>query len=553
MIDTTTATQTLFPEDCSNNNDHGDDVGHEKPPPFSPSPTTTTESSDCGTEISVSARREWLKNFGKQHETNPFRKTTTTTTMTTPTRLVSSSAAANQPNQQPRQGRDDVEEDPRTVPVAPKVTTTTTGNAPKALPPKPQTKSTPIKSMQSSSQAAASTLVNRLVNAPSPATATTGRLTSGAAPRRTSTSSTSSSSSLHHFSAPLSGSTPLRSIRSIRKEEVKATDEGYASVAKLSEWLASDPTSTRKKKHVRRGRNVILKSRQFEKDQEDIIIVENNISRGAVQDKKKWLQSAFRAAEEELHDDDTSSMVSGGGRYAKSEIAGGAASYYNTSRFREVSRAKTSSVSDSQSEIITDDAASSLSVADKKDWLKNAFSSSKTTTFTSPAKQGYAKAHTDVMHGRGQTRDEVASRAKMRFKERSNRKLLDAPTPTKSSTPSKCDNGMACEQEERANPPTNLTLQIEEDTTPVDFRAARDALVERSKMNGHKVQVVNKVYLRKKKYEKLEQEARRKSSPHGLLKPSWDIADPSTGRPSNVYDKKFVSDIAPKKSFEELP
>jgi hypothetical protein len=39
-----------------------------------------------------------------------------------------------------------------------------------------------------------------------------------------------------------------------------------------------------------------------------------------------------------------------------------------------------------------------------------------------------------------------------------------------------------------------------------------------------------------------------------LLKSSWDQTDPTTtGRPSNAYDKKYVQDIAPKKSFEELP
>jgi len=91
----------------------------------------------------------------------------------------------------------------------------------------------------------------------------------------------------------------------------------------------------------------------------------------------------------------------------------------------------------------------------------------------------------------------------------------------------------------------------------MDFRAARNALVQRSKKNGHKTQVVNKVFLRKKKFEKMEEDnSRRQSKGVGLvLKSSWDIADSSRGRPSTVYEKKYVNaqDIAPKKSFEELP
>jgi hypothetical protein len=381
-------------------------------------------------------------------------------------------------------------------------------------------------------------------------------------------------------------------------EEVKATDEGYASVAKLSEWLASDPTSTKKKKHIRLGKNIVSKSRRFEKDANIVSMDSNNLSRGAVSDKKKWLQKAFRPEGDVVEDETTDSVI--GSRYAKSEIllrssthnASSVATYYNHQARFGVGGPISATVStfDSRSEIITNDAASSLSVSDKKDWLKNAFATKSTADSSKNAtsKHTYGKAHTDIMH----SRDEAATRAKMRFKERSGRKLLNGSGAT-SSTPVKAaaaatgrdEHGPSPVQEEFSTNPIfsvdekddknqlyhTSTMDhsrsvVNEDTSNVDFCAAREALVQRSKQNGHQVQVINKVYLRKTKYEKMEEENRRKSQQQGLiLKPSWDLpavtnpsaadaANQPAGRPSNVYERSYVAqDIAAKKSFEDLP
>lgn len=365
-----------------------------------------------------------------------------------------------------------------------------------------------------------------------------------------------------------SSSVMMHSWKGKTHEGVQATDDGYASVASLSKWLESDPTSAKKKRHVRRGRNIISKSRQFEKDQEDVVILESKISRGAVGDKKNWLQNAFQSTVEEEPDDDTCSTYSG---YVQSDVG---ASFRLHPRFNRPG---------AQTEIITDDAASSLSVSDKKDWLKNAFSQNSEER----KRLGYTRAHTDVMDNRGQTRDDSASRAKLMFKERSTRKLVLAPArsglrPAKPKEPVALasstnlnvgTNRVAPEYDVLTKPETTTTKKpeepvfrskkavqisksVEEDKAPVDFRAARDALIERSKKNGHSTQVVNKVFLRKKKFEKLGEESRRKSMGVGLvLKTSWDIADTSKGRPSNVYEKKYVptQNIATKKSFEELP
>jgi hypothetical protein len=316
-----------------------------------------------------------------------------------------------------------------------------------------------------------------------------------------------------------------------------------------------------------------MKSRQFEKDLENVIIVENNISRGAVKDKQKWLQTAFR----EQEDDSSWSKVSHE-RYARSEIAGGTSTYsFNRFRLNADSISKYGSNDDVQSEIITDDAASSLSVADKKDWLKNAFASrGEASKAPSPAKHAFPKARTEVVVStHGTSRDEAASRAKLRFKERSARKLLErnavkettAPKPQRESlvimqVPEKKSIEISSASTMIPNDAyrgaessgdSNHGSSVVEDDAPVDFRAARAALVQRGKKNGHEMQVVNKVYLRKKKYEKIEEENRRKSSVHGLLKPSWDLVDPSKGLAKNTYEKHFISEVAPKKSFEELP
>ena len=122
------------------------------------------------------------------------------------------------------------------------------------------------------------------------------------------------------------------------------------------------------------------------------------------------------------------------------------------------------------------------------------------------------------------------------------------------------------DNEERTEPPkssesgnrtvllSEASMSFEEDQTPVDFRSARSALIHRGKQNGHEMQVVNKVYIKKSKFEQLiETERKQRLGPQVLHKPSWEEADPSTGLPSSTYEKKFVPVIAPKKSFEELP
>jgi hypothetical protein len=178
------------------------------------------------------------------------------------------------------------------------------------------------------------------------------------------------------------------------------------------------------------------------------------------------------------------------------------------------------------------------------------------------------------MYNRGKFRNDATSRAKMRFKERSARKLLNSDHSSASTGVTNDNAKMTSSYAIAAQKPKNvlqsnnitddrepvfkskkdvrIANSIEEDSTSVGFRKAREVLVQRSKQNGNSVEVVNKVFLRKKKFEKMEAESQRKSM--GLvLKPSWDLGDSSKGHPSNAYEKRYFQDVAPKKSFEELP
>ena len=84
----------------------------------------------------------------------------------------------------------------------------------------------------------------------------------------------------------------------ISKEEVQATNDGYASVQKLSKWLESKPYEETKTPSgpLRKGAKVITKSRVYEKDQNRLVLTDPALRDASVDvsDKKKWLESVFQ-------------------------------------------------------------------------------------------------------------------------------------------------------------------------------------------------------------------------------------------------------------------
>jgi hypothetical protein len=84
--------------------------------------------------------------------------------------------------------------------------------------------------------------------------------------------------------------TPIRIKPKFETTEVEATDQGYASVAKLSAWLADDPTSNKKRvTQLRRGANVIAKSRTFDKGLANVIVETSTIRAGHVKEQRQSL------------------------------------------------------------------------------------------------------------------------------------------------------------------------------------------------------------------------------------------------------------------------
>ena len=298
-----------------------------------------------------------------------------------------------------------------------------------------------------------------------------------------------------------------------KKEHVgiKATDDGKASVAKLSEWLANDPTSKKKVSNIRRGKNISYKARNFEKSQLHEIAKASHIQKGSVTDKKNWLKNAFHLEEEEAPEDELTSRLNV--QYAKSEcgvptttrrprssICVSAKKDWLKTAFKTAERVsqEEDKVEEARSVIITNDAASSLSVSDKKSWLQNAFNK-QTEGTTTPVKnaagvRNYSKATSDIMHCRGNSRDEIAASAKKRFLERSTRRTpVKSPFRSTHSRVARPSFGgyrrqsittLEGETEKKGSIVEPKHHILDEDTTSVDFRAARDLLVQRVSKNG---------------------------------------------------------------------
>jgi hypothetical protein len=445
------------------------------------------------------------------------------------------------------------------------------------------------------------------------------------------------------------GMTPIRIKPTYNKDEVQATDATRTSVAKLSAWLADDPTTTKKVKQIRRGANVIAKSRKFDKGLANVIVEQNNIRSGSVASKKDWLEIVSSTEGDSNNTDDDVSSLNGSASNQKS--------WLDSQRMNAANQ----------------DSASSFSVSNKKAWLNNAFKKADGSNALVP------KAQTDVVTNQ-EERDDLSSRAKHMWRnrppssrspvrgnpvmERSRPPTNRSPTkeapkervtfrpqtevkpakeapkersifkpqtevkpdarreiitaiPTKEAaeersilsqtevkpdthdreittafptlaiseqfdSPVNFDASFPSLNSEEFDSPvvfdsaafptaTFPTLEISEQLdspvmfdasfpslnseqfdSPVNFNSARDKIVQRSKASGKGVEVLSKVKIRKAKYERLQKDSRRMSAPHGLLKASWDEADAAVG-PSNSYTKKYVADIVPRKSFEELP
>jgi hypothetical protein len=237
---------------------------------------------------------------------------------------------------------------------------------------------------------------------------------------------------------------------------------------------------------------------------------------------------------------------------------------------------------------------SSASVADKKKWLSNAFPTNNTTTSHRPM---ISSARSDIVPSSSRRGDDTLGlRVKEKWRQNRTppRQVLTLQTSSTDSEEGHCpaamlDHGpsltitrsedsaandtlssmstdateLPTRRESRISSKnsttkldahrsgdsdgTRATTALDEPSNtmvPVDFRLARQLLVQRSKANGNDVEVVSAVKRRAAKFE-----AQRPLHPdpsHGLLKPAWEET-------KRGYVKKYRDNVAPKKDWSELP
>jgi hypothetical protein len=390
--------------------------------------------------------------------------------------------------------------------------------------------------------------------------------------------------------------TPVR-FKTRFDDKIKATDHGYASVKQLSAWLADDPTTVKNSRGcVRRGINVINKSRKFEKDLEDVIIEEVGLERGDVHDKKEWLQKAFEG--------------DGGSDFDRRSAVTELVSVQDkkkwlTGTFGDARRMSSSVIDGGR------DSRSVVSVNDKREWLQSAFQKGSDRIMNAkdnatPAKEKWRRRRSSKLLLSGSKRSPMRSdpipntieaarlpsaiRGVTRAAPSAMHKALvpigsDESQARVSSPPTKSVLLSSGQDRSSIQKPVSVPLGEDESSStkataplptrpttsfeasndqnrqyqpsapsasPVDFKAARMLLVQRSKVNGNPVKVMTKVQMRKNKFEKWEKGLTKGVGPKGLLKPTWEQED-GNRRSSTQYAKAFVEDIAPKKSFEHLP
>lgn len=323
----------------------------------------------------------------------------------------------------------------------------------------------------------------------------------------------------------------VRLVPKPAQTDVQATNEGYASVAELSKWLADDPTSTKKIKQIRRGANIIAKSRKFDKCLQDAIIMEKcQVERGSVKEKTIWLQKALS----EDSEDAVTTMV------------------------------KPNHSNDA------------MSVSEKTKWLSGAFASGgSSSTTTKPNKhigvpERKVSTNINVHHNNDvfiQVKDSKQQQNTAFLSSEENHldekiECMDFVVEKIGCLPEVVDD-MISDSKSVASSiglpdsaptfDTDCSMQMNDDdignADEVDYRKARELLVQRSKANGNDVEIINKVNRRKALFETMEQKARRKSMAPEILKPSWEEKSSSSGS----YHKVYHPDIAPKKSLEDLP
>mmetsp|Transcript_427 Transcript_427/g.610 ORF Transcript_427/g.610 Transcript_427/m.610 type:complete len:406 (-) Transcript_427:139-1356(-) len=254
--------------------------------------------------------------------------------------------------------------------------------------------------------------------------------------------------------------TPVR-FKTRQNAHVQATDTGYASVKELSAWLADDPTVNKSSRGcVRRGINVIKKSKMFDKELENVILeecdeqVSNNDFDGrsavtdsiSVHDKQQWLSGGFRG-----NLDSNGSYDDFDRKSAVTELV--------SVQDKKKWLSGAFGTEESRSEMNED--RSCASVCDKRQWLQTAFKKGSQRMLDAKRSQNF----------------DAATPAKQKWKERrrsSQNSSFHSATTTpnrKPPTPVNASNKKEeCLQEQSS---------VIDSETSFDFRAARQLLINK--------------------------------------------------------------------------
>mmetsp|Transcript_24758 Transcript_24758/g.35533 ORF Transcript_24758/g.35533 Transcript_24758/m.35533 type:complete len:376 (-) Transcript_24758:53-1180(-) len=94
---------------------------------------------------------------------------------------------------------------------------------------------------------------------------------------------------------------PLKEKAAVSKKDVEATNDGYAPVHKLSEWLAAKPFDEKKKTPSK----PLIRGRILEKEKNLISLSDPALAEAAidVSDKKKWLENIFQKKDARQEED----------------------------------------------------------------------------------------------------------------------------------------------------------------------------------------------------------------------------------------------------------
>lgn len=326
-----------------------------------------------------------------------------------------------------------------------------------------------------------------------------------------------------------------------RHSEVQATNNGYASVASLSAWLADDPTKTRRPRVLRRGANVITKSRTFDKGLSDVIAQETYLRSGHVQDKAQQI--------------DVTPEISGTQDEADSHS--GSAASRSTSSLGNVSdkqkwlkgafqRASSSSSSSSSSSEEDDNVTASRA---KEMWRSRTKRHSFVPTPARPTiPRSVVMDHSDSVSIMGETVSEIPPKDYAEAPVTAPKGYVETPIPDPIVHTASEDSEDTQETKVREEEP------LQETNENLGFMAARRKLVERSQQNGNDVSVVDQSFnslarRRKERLERTEAERKRRESVAGLdFSVSWEKEEDS-----GYAKRKVPPRVAPRKSLMELP